>query len=222
MGDFQRIEATDGHELDLYVSRPAGRVRGGVVVIQEIFGVNSHIRAVADGFAAQGYLAAAPALFDRAERGVEMDYSPPSIERGRDLAMKVNKDALKDVAAALRFVQAETGRPGAVVGYCLGGTLAWLSATRLDPAAAVSYYGGMVAQYADETPHCPVLMHFGERDKHIPPEAVDKVRRAHPEVPIHTYPAGHGFNCTDRADYDPPSAALARERTLAFLSEHLG
>ena len=108
------------------------------------------------------------------------------------------------------------------MGYCFGGTLAWLAATRLEPVAAISYYGGSVSQYVAETPRCPVLMHFGERDKHIPPEAVEKIRSAHPDVAIHTYPAGHGFNCTERADFDPPSAALARERTLAFLKEHLG
>jgi carboxymethylenebutenolidase len=218
----ETIMAADDHALDLYVARPPGQPRGGLVVIQEIFGVNHHIRAVTDDFSAQGYLTVAPALFDRVERGVEMDYSPASIERGREFAMQVRKDALKDVAAALDFVEAETGRPGAVVGYCFGGTLAWLAATRLELTAAVSYYGGMVAQYADETPHCPVLMHFGERDQHIPLEAVDQIRKAHPEAAIHTYPAGHGFNCTERADFDPPSAALARERTLAFLKHHLG
>lgn len=222
MGETITVTAPDGHTLDLYVARPLGLPRGGLVVIQEIFGVNRHIRAVADDFASQGYLAVAPALFDRAERGVEMDYSPPSIERGRALAMQVAPHALRDVAAALAYGHAQTGRPGAVVGFCFGGTLAWLAATRLEPVAAISYYGGTVAQYADETPHCPVLMHFGERDKHIPPEAVNKLRSAHPDVAIHTYPAGHGFNCTERADFDPPSAALARERTLAFLKQHLG
>jgi carboxymethylenebutenolidase len=222
MTETTAVTAADGRTLDLYVARPEDQPRGGVVVIQEIFGVNHHIRAVAAGFGAKGYLAVAPALFDRAERGVEMDYSPASIERGQQLAMQVARDALKDVAAALDFVRNETGRAGAVVGYCFGGTLAWLAATRLGPAAVVSYYGGMIGDYVQEAPCCSVLMHFGERDPHIPPESVDRIRQAHPEVAVHTYPAGHGFNCTERAAYDPASAALARERTLAFLREKLG
>lgn len=220
--EFRQIQAADGHTLGLYAALPEGTPRGGLVVVQEIFGVNQHIRAVADDFAAQGYLAVAPALFDRVEPGVELDYSPESIARGAALAQKVGAGALHDVAAALNHVETMTGRAGAIVGYCFGGTLAWLAATRLSPVGAVCYYGGRIATYADETPHCPVLMHFGERDAHIPLSDVEKIKAAHPEVTVHTYPAGHGFNCTERADHDPASASLARERTLKFLRETLG
>lgn len=219
--ETRQITAADGHTLDLYVAMPTGSFRGGLVVVQEIFGVNHHIRAVADDFAAQGYLAVAPALFDRAEPGLELDYSPESIARGAALAQKIGAGALQDVAAALTHLEAETGRAGAIVGYCLGGTLAWLAATRLSPKAAICYYGGRIATYADETPHCPVLMHFGERDAHIPLSDVEKIKVAHPEVVVHTYPAGHGFNCTERADYDPASASLARECTLEFLGQNM-
>lgn len=216
------LKAGDGHELGVYVAEPPATPRAGVVVIQEIFGVNDHIRAVADDFAAQGYLAAAPALFDRVERGIELDYSPASIERGRALAAQVaGIPALTDIEAALRWLEEQTGAKPGIVGYCFGGTLAWLAACRLGPAAAVGYYGGQIAAHAEERPACPVLLHFGERDKHITAADVDKVRQARPEVTIHTYPAGHGFNCTERADFDEPSARLARTRTLAFLAEHL-
>jgi carboxymethylenebutenolidase len=216
------LKTSDGHELTVYVAEPSQTPRAGIVVVQEIFGVNNHIRSVADDFAAQGYLAAAPAIFDRVEKGVELDYSPASIQRGRELAQQVaGQPALTDVEAAMRWLDEQTGAKPGVVGYCFGGTLAWLAATRLEAAAAVGYYGGQIAAYAEEEPKCPVLLHFGERDQHISAADVDKVRRAHPEITIHTYPAGHGFNCTERADFHDESARLARTRTLAFLAEHL-
>jgi carboxymethylenebutenolidase len=216
------LKTSDGHELSVYVAEPSRTPRAGVVVIQEIFGINSHIRSVADDFAAQGYLAAAPALFDRVEKGIELDYSPPSIARGRELAQKVaGEPALTDIEAAMRWLNEQTGATPGVVGYCFGGTLAWLSATRLGPAVAVGYYGGGIAAAAEEQPKCPVLLHFGERDQHITPADVEKIRAAHPEITVHTYPAGHGFNCTERADYNEEASKLARTRTAAFLAEHL-
>lgn len=222
MGAMITLTAEDGHRLSAYRAAPAGRPRAGLVVIQEIFGVNSHIRRVADGFAADGYVALAPAVFDRVERDFATGYQPADIERGREIRSKVGWDAMVvDVRAAVRALAAEGLRVG-VVGYCMGGSLAWLAATRIDGvAAAVGYYGGAVAEFASERPRCPVLLHFGETDQSIPREHWDRIRAAHPEVPLHVYPAGHGFNCDERASYHEPSARLARERTLEFFARHL-
>jgi carboxymethylenebutenolidase len=220
MGETLKLAAADGHELDAYVARPAGRLRGGLVVCQEIFGINHHIRAVADGYAGDGYLAVAPALFDRVRPGIELDYTAEGVASGRELRAVLAWDrAVADVAAAADAVR-EAGKV-AVVGYCWGGSLAWLAACRLEVAAAVGYYGGQIHEHRKEKPACPVLLHFGERDPHIPAVQVADICELHPEVEVHVYPAGHGFNCDARADFDKQSAALARERTLAFLAEHL-
>ena len=222
MGETVKLRAADGFEPSAYVARPQGAPKGGLVVAQEIFGVNGHIRRVADGFAADGFLAIAPALFDRIRPDLTLGYSQEEIQEGIALKGKSSTDnALADVAAARNFV-AEAGKVG-VIGYCWGGFLAWVSATRLSGfAAAVSYYGGGIGSVAEERPRCPVLMHFGEKDKGIPLTEVDKVRTAHPTgVEIHLYPADHGFNCDDRKQYDPDSARIARERTVAFLDAHL-
>jgi carboxymethylenebutenolidase len=220
MGKAIELTASDGHRLAAYRADPAGTPKGLVVVAQEIFGVNSHIRGVADGFAAAGYVAVAPALFDRVERGVEIGYAPADIERGRDLKAKAGLDqALLDVAAARA---AEPGLPAAVVGFCWGGLVAWAAATRLDGlSAAVSYYGGGIGELAGEKPRCPVMLHFGEKDHAIPLSDVDKVRKAHPDLPVHLYDAGHGFNCDQRGSYDKAAADLAQSRTLEFLGRHL-
>lgn len=220
MGTTIDIETTDGHKLTGYRAEPSGDPRGGLVVIQEIFGVNSHIRAVADGFAAEGYVALAPAMFDRVGPGIELGYSPEDVEKGREIRARIDyDDAVRDMGAA---VSALAGLPVGVVGYCWGGSLAWSAATRLDGLkAAVGYYGGFIPEMADETPRHPVMLHFGESDESIPLEGVDKVKAAHPDVPIYLYPAGHGFNCDQRGSYDEASARLARERTLAFFAEHL-
>lgn len=219
-----QLRADDGHQFDAYVAQPKERPTKAVIIIQEIFGINGHIRSVADRYAADGYLAIAPALFDRVERGVELKYQSDDMQRGRDLAGKVGMDnPVRDVAAAIDYAASQIGREHVgVIGFCWGGTLAWLAATRLNVAAAVGYYGGRIAQYAGEKPTCPVMLHFGALDKHIPPPEIDKVRQAHPDVPIYVYEnAGHGFNCDQRADYEPKSAALARERTLELLKRHL-
>lgn len=221
MGQKITLTASDGFVLDAYRADPAGKPKGGLVVIQEIFGVNSHMRGVADGFAADGYAVVAPALFDRAERGVELGYTPADIEQGREMRAKIGWDApLLDIAAANQALDG-VGKIG-VVGYCWGGSVTWLTATRLDVAAAVCYYGGQIGDYRDEAASCPVMMHFGETDAGIPLANVEAVRAARPETEIHLYPAGHGFNCEQRADYHPESAALARERTLAFFAKHVG
>ena len=216
------LKAVDGHELDAYVARPVGTPVAGLVVVQEAFGVNAHIRSVADGFARDGFLAVAPALFDRIERGVELGYEGADRDKGIALARQLNPDnSVKDIAAAVEFAKNDTAKKCGVIGYCLGGTLAWLSATRLDVAAAVGYYGGYIGRYAEETPRCPVMLHFGKLDKHIPKEEVDKVQTAHPEVQIFWYDADHGFNCDQRASYDPEAAELARDRSLEFLKKDL-
>ena len=216
----ETLQAADGHRLAAYRAVPAGKPRGALVVVQEIFGVNSHIRAVADGYAADGWLAIAPAMFDRVERGIELGYTPADIERGRELKGGCSNDhALLDIAAAVDTVRS-AGKV-AVIGYCWGGTLAWLAACRQPGlAAAVSYYGGGIGELVDLTPRCPVLAHFGERDASIPLTVPEALRKAHPEVEIHIYPAGHGFNCDQRGSFDAPSAKLARERSLAFLNAH--
>jgi carboxymethylenebutenolidase len=217
------LTAEDGHRFGGYRARPAGPPRAGLVVVQEIFGVNAHIKAVTDGFAGDGYLALAPALFDRVESGFAVGYTPDDIERGRAIRGKIGWDTMvMDLRAAVRALRDEGLRVG-VVGYCMGGTMAWLAATRVDGvAAAVGYYGGAVAEFAAEQPRCPVLLHWGETDASIPKEHWHRVQTAHPDVPMHVYPAGHGFNCDARASYHEPSARLARQRTLDFFRQHLG
>jgi carboxymethylenebutenolidase len=222
MGQMITLTAEDGHSFGAYRAAPAGKPKAGLVVIQEIFGVNHHIKNVTDGFAADGYVALAPAIFDRAEPGFETGYQPADIERGRAVRGKIDiGDMIKDVRAAVGALKAE-GLKVSVVGYCLGGTLAWLAATRIDGlSCAVSYYGGGVAETAAEKPRCPVVFHFGETDQSIPPDHHAKVRAAHPTLPMHIYPAGHGFSCDERGSFHAPSATLARTRTLEFLAKHL-
>lgn len=218
MGETIKLTAQDGHEFAAYRVDPEGAPRSGVVVAQEIFGVNGHIRSVADGFAAEGYAAIAPALFDRIERGVELGYDPDSVARGRELKAKTDWEGpLQDIRAA---ADALAGLKVAVVGYCWGGSLAWLSATRIGGlAAAVCYYGGQIKDFREETPRCAVLMHFGSQDQGIPLSDVDAIRAAHADLPIHVYEgAGHGFNCDQRASYDPAAASLARTRTLEMIA----
>jgi carboxymethylenebutenolidase len=223
MGKTVTLTADDGHTLSAYRADPSGRPRGGLVVVQEIFGVNTHIKRVTDGFAADGYVALAPAIFDRVEPGYATGYTPADIEQGRAVRGKIPlDDMVRDVRAAVSALKAE-GMPVGVVGYCLGGTLAWLAATRIDGlSAAVGYYGGGIADTVQEQPRCPVLLHFGETDASIPREHYEKVKATHSEIPVHVYPAGHGFNCDERGSYDEPSARLARTRTLEFLRQHLG
>lgn len=221
MSAIIRLQASDGHELDAYVAEPEGSPRGGIVVVQEIFGINSHIRAVADGFAADGYKAIAPALFDRIKRGVELGYDPDNITAGRELKGRMDWDGpLLDIQAA---TGALSGLKTGVAGYCWGGSLAWLAATRLDGiAAAVCYYGGQINDFRDESAKCPVLMHFGGKDGSIPMDAVEAIRAAQPDIPIHVYEgAGHGFNCDHRASYDAGASATARQRTVEFLAENI-
>ena len=223
MGTRIRLTANDGHQLDAYFAPGSGPARGAIVLIQEIFGVNSHIRSVADDYAAQGFHVIAPALFDRVQPNLELGYTSPDVAQGMKVARQIGMDiALKDVAASISHARAQWAElKVGVVGYCYGGSIAWLAATRLGPAAAVCYYGGQIAANAAEMPRCPVMMHFGARDAHIGPEEIEKIRSAHPDLTLFIYDAGHGFNCDQRKDFEPQSASLARQRTLEFFRKHL-
>ena len=222
MGDWIKLKASDGFELSAWRAEPQGKPKGGIVVIQEIFGVNHHIRSVTDRFAEVGYLAIAPGVFDRVEKNVELGYDPPGIAHGMEIAGKlVRENALKDVAAAVEAVKS-AGKVG-VVGFCMGGTFTW-AASALIPgvSAAVGYYGGGIVGLNDLNPKAPTMLHFGEKDDHIPVAGVREVEALHPGVEVFLYPAGHGFHCDERGSYDAPSAKLAWGRTLDFFAKHLG
>ncbi len=223
MSETATVKAGDGHILSLYIARPKGQPIGGLAVIQEIFGVNRHIRSVVDGYARDGFLAVAPALFDRIEKDVQLTYDGSDAKRAMTLLQQTDTlKALADVDAALAFTRKASGRKTGVIGYCFGGLLAWISATRLRPDVAVGYYPGRIGNFATESPRAPVQLHFGKLDTHIPAEQVERVHAAHPEVEINWYDgAGHGFNCDMRAAYNAQAAALARARALAFLTRHL-
>jgi carboxymethylenebutenolidase len=217
-----KLRSNDGHELDAYVARPAGAAKGGVVVLQEIFGVNAHIRSVADRLASAGYVAIAPAIFDRYQRGFEVGYDPEGMRLGMDILKRFNREwAYADTEAAFAHVQTTDRLSVGIVGFCLGGSLAWLAATRLPATAVVGYYGGQIAgSMNDLMPIAPVMLHFGKLDAHIPMSDVDAIQRAHPDVTIYRYEAGHGFNCDARASYSSPAATEAWDRTLTFLGSH--
>lgn len=215
------VTARDGHEFGAYRADPDGAVKGGIVVIQEIFGVNIHIRDVTDGFAQAGYAAIAPHIFDRVERGLELGYTGDDVARGRDTRAKLGfDDPILDIAACVEILKGEGLKVG-TVGYCYGGALAWLSAARIDGlSAAVGYYG-TAANFKDEAPKCPVLLHYGEKDQMIPHSDADLLKAMYRNVDAHVYPADHGFNCDRRGSYHKASADIALDRTLAFFGEHL-
>ncbi|MDR3469964.1 MAG: dienelactone hydrolase family protein [Xanthobacteraceae bacterium] len=222
MGQTLRLTASDGFQLGAYRADPTAAPRGALVVIQEIFGVNSHIRAMCDRFAADGYVAIAPAIFDRIEPDFQSGYSPEEVAVARKFVANPDFDAfLRDTQAAIDAVR-PVG-PVGVVGYCLGGSIAFLAATRLNGLkAAVGYYGGAIAHFADEAPKVPVQLHFGEKDAGIPLDNVATVRAKRPEIEIHIYPdAQHGFACDERSSFDKPSSDLAGQRSLAFFEKHL-
>jgi len=221
MGEMITLTAEDGFVLDAYQAAPEGTPKGAIVVVQEIFGVNSHIRGDTDKFAQAGYLAIAPAVFDRLEKGIELDYDEAGVARGRELMGQMDFDtALMDVRAAADAV-AGAGKVG-LVGYCWGGSVAWLAATRLG-LPSVGYYGGGIPGFADEQPKAPVMLHFGALDAGIPLDGVEQVKAKHPDVPVHIYDdAGHGFNCDARGSYHEPSAKIALGRTLEFFGANVG
>ena len=229
MGSMIELQAADGTRVPAYEARPAAAPRGAVVVIQEIFGVNSHIRNVADGYAAQGYLAVAPACFERVKPGVSLGYSEADMGEGFGYKTAVEAlpapGVLQDIQAAIDHVAQSSGGKVGIVGYCWGGLLTWRAACLLTGmSAAVPYYGGGVttATESARSPKVPVLAHFAEQDSWIPMDTVQAFAKAHPEVQVHTYAAHHGFNCDQRGSWHAPSAQQALERTLVFFSKHLG
>ena len=228
MSQFTTLTAADGFQFSAYVAKPEGTPRAAIVVLQEIFGVNSHIRSVADRFAAEGYLAVAPATFDRVKTGVELGYT--EADMGAGMALKTAVDALpepgvmQDIQAAIDHAAQLGGGKVGIIGFCWGGLLAWRSACQLKGlSAALPYYGGGMTGEAEiaRQPQCPVMAHFGDRDHWIPLDGIEAFKQAHPEVAVHVYSADHGFNCDQRGSYDEAAAKLARERSLAFLAEKL-
>lgn len=228
MGQFTTLTSADGFSFPAYVAQPTGQARGAVVVLQEIFGVNSHIRAVADGYAAAGYVAVAPSTFERVKPGVELGYTDADMGAGFELKTAVDAlpgdGVMPDIQAAIdHAAQAGGGKVG-IVGYCWGGLLSWRAACMLKGlSAAVVYYGGGITAEAEiaRQPQCPVLAHFGDQDHWIPMEGIEAFKKAHPEVEVHVYAANHGFNCDQRGSYNEAAATLARERSLAFFARQL-
>lgn len=222
MGHDVRLTASDGFQLGGYRADPVGPAKGALVVIQEIFGVNHHIRNVCDRYASEGYVAVAPSIFDRIEPNFQSGYSPDEVAVARKFVANPNWDAmLRDVQAAIDSVK-DVG-PVGIVGFCLGGSVAYVAAAKLSGLrAAVGYYGGAIVRFADDKPRVPTLLHFGEKDTGIPQSDVEAIRAKRSDVEIHVYPgAQHGFSCDERASYDKVSAGLAGQRTLAFFAKHL-
>lgn len=224
-----QLESADGHRPQAFCARPDAPC-GAVVILQEIFGVNPHIQQLCDRYRAQGWLAVAPALFDRVAPSQSLPYDTDGIARGRKLKAQVSEaQALLDVQAAIDWAGRELPPSGgdapppvAVIGFCWGGTLAWLAAARLSGLrCAVAYYGTNIADRVEQRPRVPMLLHFGMQDQNIPPADVDRIATAWPEIPLYRYAAGHGFNCDDRPAFHAASAAVAGERTTAFLKENL-
>ena len=222
MGNTIQLTAADGHKFSAYRAEPAGKPRGALIVIMEIFGVNSHIRAVTDDYAKEGYLAIAPAMFDRVHPGLDIGYTPEDIEVGRAALQKANlDDAMKDVTAALQDVKS-AGKVG-IIGYCWGGTVAWKAASNVDGlACSIAYYGGGIPNLIGEKPKVPVQFHWGETDQSIPLEKAKQVAEAHKDQEHYFYPAGHGFNCDQRGSYNAEASKLAKSRSLEFLRKHIG
>lgn len=227
MGDWIKLKADDGHELSAYVAKPSKEAVGAVVVVQEIFGVNKSIRAVADNYAAQGFLSIAPATMDRLERNLDLGYGEADLKKAFGLYPKLDPNlTLLDIAAAFHHAK-QHGKPTAVLGFCYGGLTSWVAAVRgenvrMQPGCCVCYYPGGIGKFAQEEPACPVMIHFGGADDHIGKDQVDAVRTAHPEVEIHIYEgAGHAFANPDRQSYQADAAKLADQRSMDFLKKHL-
>ncbi len=226
MSEWVELLANDGNELKAYVARPKGTPKAGLVVVQEIFGVNKNIQTTADDWANEGFLAIAPAMFDRFQKDVDLSYDESGFAEGMALMQKFAQDLKpqgEDVAAAVEWLQSEMDGNVGVVGYCFGGLMAWVSACRLPVQAAVGYYGGGIDKFVNEEPQCPIMLHYGADDPHISAAARDKVLQAHPEVPVFVYEnAGHAFNRKlDPSHYNLAAATLAKKRSLLFFEQHL-
>ncbi len=232
MGQMIHLTSADGAQIAAYQAEPVGAVKGAVVVLQEIFGLNHHIRNVADGYAQAGYFVIAPAMFHRVAAGTELGYTPDDMPKG--FALKTAAEALlpkllEDLQAAIDLAARAGKAAGApkalkvgIVGYCWGGLMSWRAAQRLQGlAASAPYYGGGMTKELDLPLHCPTMAHLSDNDDYVPMDGVAALQAAYPQATVHIYPAKHGFNCDERASYDAPSAQLARERTLAFFAEHL-
>ncbi|HEY5949622.1 MAG TPA: dienelactone hydrolase family protein, partial [Kofleriaceae bacterium] len=215
------LVAADGHNFNAYLAQPQGKPRGAIIVVPEIFGVNHHIRSVADRFTNDGYVAIAPALFDRFERNVDFAYTPDAIVRGRQIKAQVTPEMAMADLAATRDAVSHAGNVG-IVGYCWGGFITWLAAAYLDGiTCAVPYYGGGMLEHQDIHPRVPVMGHFGERDAIVPAIGVKQLAAKHPNHKFFLYAADHGFNCDERGSYDRAAADLARERTIAFFRQYV-
>jgi carboxymethylenebutenolidase len=223
MAEDIRLKSKAG-EIGAYLAKPAGAPKGGIVVIQEIFGVNQHIRKVTDSFAAQGYVALAPRFFDHLKPGIELGYTPDTIAEGRGYVMTAGftDKAVQDVDAAIAELKTRGAKKVGVTGYCWGGTISWLAATRLKPDAVSGYYGGGIHGAKAEKPTVPTQLHFGDKDMHIPMTHVNELRQLHPGVQIFDYPADHGFHCDERGSWDAPASKKAMERTLEHFKKYVG
>lgn len=221
MSEWIDLTASDGHRVSAYVARPTTEPVGAVVVVQEVFGVNRHIQAVADGYAQAGFLAVAPSFFDRIERGIALGYEGADVDRGLALTRRLDSaQTVMDAQASIDFTR-QSGKTG-MVGYCWGGTTSWICAAQTGHlAAAVCYYGGGIIVNATLVPRCPLMMHWGALDTIIPVEKAQTFIANHPAIESYTYPADHGFNCDLRSSFHAPSAQLAKARTLDFLRRHL-
>ena len=224
MSEWVTLTASDGNEFDAYVARPKGEPKAMLVVVQEIFGVNKHIQSVADDWSHDGFLCIAPQMFDRIEKGVDLGYDEAGSKKAMSFVPKLDMEkSMLDMDASIDWLRNETELNVGVVGFCYGGTVAWLSAARLKIEAAVGYYGGNIVNFLNEEPQCPVMLHFGEDDTHIPAEKVDAIRNAHPEVPIFLYEnAGHAFNrSVDPKSFNSEASRSAKQRSLRFFDQHL-
>ena len=223
MGEHIKLKSSDRVEIGGYLSEPKGTPKAGIVVVQEIFGVNHHIREVTDRFARDGYRAVAPAFFDRSKPNVELIYTAPDIAAGREIAMALKPEQiLADVQGGIDYLRKSGCTKVGIVGFCFGGTVAWRAAASANVDAAVSYYGGGVYATRELKPKVPTMLHFGDQDAGIPMDQVNEIIKLHPDLPIHVYHAGHGFHCDERASFDEASAKLAYARTLEFFAKHLG
>ena len=222
MGETISLKSQAG-EISAWLATPKGTPKGGIVVIQEIFGVNHHIKAVTDKFAADGYVALAPAFFDHVKKNVDLGYTPDTIAEGRKYVMELGFDKpVQDVQAAMDELKKRGAQKIGVTGFCWGGTICWLAATRLKPDAVSGYYGGGIHANKNEKPQVPTMLHFGDKDMHIPMAHVNELRNLHPEVAIFDYPADHGFHCDERGSWDAAASKQAMARTMEFFGKHVG